>query len=119
MKLHRFLWGADIDPSALIDPSAYIDRTWPKGVHIGAGCRIGRDAIVLTHDMTRGLFLDTRIGENTVMGAKSIVMPGLTIGKGCVIKDGAVVTKDMPDRHVAEGNPARITALESDGHAAA
>ena len=34
--------------------------------------------------------------------------PGVTIGKGCTIGAGSVVTKDVPDYHVAAGNPARL-----------
>ena len=34
--------------------------------------------------------------------------PGVTIGKGCTIGAGSVVTRDVPDYHVAAGNPARL-----------
>lgn len=35
-------------------------------------------------------------------------MPGVKIGKCCVIGAGAVVTKDIPDYSVAAGVPARV-----------
>lgn len=35
-------------------------------------------------------------------------MPGVTIGKRCVIGAGAVVSKDIPDNSVAVGVPARV-----------
>jgi acetyltransferase-like isoleucine patch superfamily enzyme len=101
-------WKMDIDPSAEIDPSALIDRTWPRGVHIGPGCRIAEQAVILTHDFTRGLYLTTTIGARTYLGARSIIMPGLTIGEDCLIMPGALVTKDMPPASVAIGNPAEI-----------
>lgn len=34
--------------------------------------------------------------------------PGVTIGDGCVVGAGSVVTKSIPPYHVAVGNPARI-----------
>ena len=34
--------------------------------------------------------------------------PGVTVGHGCVIGAGAIVTKDIPAGHVASGNPARL-----------
>jgi acetyltransferase-like isoleucine patch superfamily enzyme len=101
-----------IHPSAAIDPTALIDRTWPRGIHIGADCYVGEEAVVLTHDLTRGLYLDTRIGAGSYIGPRSIVLPGITIGEDCVVMPGALVTKDMPDRHVAIGNPATISVRE-------
>jgi acetyltransferase-like isoleucine patch superfamily enzyme len=101
-------WGTDIHPSARIATTALIDRTWPKGVHIEADCVIEEEAVVLAHDMTRGLYLDTRIGARTSLGARSIVMPGITIGPDCVIAPGAVVTRDVPAGSYAVGNPATV-----------
>ncbi len=98
----------DIHPSCVIEPTAYIDRTWPKGIHIGPGCYIGEHAVVLTHDMVRGLYLDTRIGARTTLGPRSIIMPGLQIGDDCEIAAGAVVIRDMPSECRAIGNPAEI-----------
>lgn len=103
-------WRMDIHPTAWIAASALIDRTWPRGVHIGAGCVIDEEAVLLAHDLTRGLYLDTRIGDGTFMGARSIVMPGVTVGRGCRILPGAVVNKDVADGLTVAGNPARAVA---------
>ena len=48
------------------------------------------------------------VGERTFVGANSIVMPGVTIGKRWVIGAGSVVTKDIPDGCVAVGIPAKV-----------
>ncbi|MBX9881858.1 MAG: hypothetical protein K2X73_07785 [Sphingomonas sp.] len=97
----------NIDPSARIATTALIDRTWPRGVHIAADVIIGEEAVILTHDMTRGLFCDTRIGRGTVIGPRAIVLPGVTIGAGCVVLAGALVNRDIPDGVTVIGNPAR------------
>lgn len=106
--MRRHLWRMDIDPSAVVEPTAYVDRTWPKGVHIRESCYIGEHAVVLTHDMVRGLYLDTIIGARTTLGPRSIIMPGLEIGEDCEIAAGAVVIRNMPARARAVGNPAEI-----------
>jgi hypothetical protein len=49
----------------------------------------------------------TRIGYNSAIGARSIIMPGVTIGEHCGIVAGSVVTKDVPDRTVWGGDPAK------------
>ncbi|WP_164155952.1 acyltransferase [Sandarakinorhabdus rubra] len=108
-QVRRHVWAMDIHPSAWIAPTALIDRTWPKGIHIGAGCVLGEEAVVLTHDLTRGLYLDTRIGEGTLVGARAIILPGISVGRDCVIQPGALVNRDVPDFHVASGNPASIS----------
>lgn len=100
------IWGMDVHRSAWISPSALIDRTWPRGVHIGPDCVIGDEAVILTHDLTRGIYMDTHIGAGTHVGARAIILPGITVGRNCVINPGALVNRDVPDNHVATGNPA-------------
>lgn len=48
------------------------------------------------------------VGDNCWFGANVSVMPGVTIGPGCVVAAGAVVTKDMPANSLIAGVPGRI-----------
>lgn len=48
------------------------------------------------------------IGDDCWFGANVVVCPGVTIGSGCVIGAGSVVTKDIPDRTFAAGVPAKV-----------
>ena len=48
------------------------------------------------------------IGDDCWFGANVVVCPGVTIGNGCVIGAGSVVTKDIPDRTFAAGVPAKV-----------
>ena len=52
--------------------------------------------------------LPIKVGDNCWFGANVSVMPGVTIGNGCVIAAGSVVTKDLPDNSLAAGVPATI-----------
>ena len=105
--VRKYLWGMEIHKSAWIARSAYIDRTWPRGIRIGEGCVIDEEASVLTHDMTRGVYLNTHIGNGTKIGARAIIMPGLTIGEGCKIEPGSVVIRDLEAGSHVRGNPAK------------
>lgn len=49
-----------------------------------------------------------RIGKNCYIGEKSIILPGVTIGDHSFIGAGSVVTKPIPEKVIAAGNPARI-----------
>jgi acetyltransferase-like isoleucine patch superfamily enzyme len=48
------------------------------------------------------------IGNDVWIGANAVILPGVTIGKHCVVAAGAVVTKDIPDHTLVGGVPARI-----------
>ncbi|SCX80731.1 DapH/DapD/GlmU-related protein [Desulfoluna spongiiphila] len=48
------------------------------------------------------------IEDDVWIGAGAIILAGVTVGKGCVIGAGSVVTKDVPEYCVAAGNPARV-----------
>ncbi len=48
------------------------------------------------------------VHDNVWIGGSAVLCPGVTIGEGCVIGAGAVVTKNIPARVVVAGNPARV-----------
>jgi acetyltransferase-like isoleucine patch superfamily enzyme len=48
-----------------------------------------------------------KIGRGVFVGARAIVLKGVTVGDRAIIGAGAVVSRDVPPRHVAVGNPAR------------
>jgi len=48
------------------------------------------------------------IGKNCWLGAGVIVLPGVTIGDNTVIGAGSIVTKDIPANVVAVGNPCKV-----------
>ncbi|SFH63866.1 transferase hexapeptide (six repeat-containing protein) [Pisciglobus halotolerans] len=48
------------------------------------------------------------IGNNVWIGAHAVLLPGVKIGENTVIGAGSVVTKDLPDNVIAVGNPCRV-----------
>lgn len=103
------VWRMDIHPSAWVAPSALIDRTWPRGIHIAAGCIIDEEAVILTHDLTRGVYLDTHIGARSIVGPRAMVLPGVRVGEDCVLFPGALVNRNVPNGSVVVGNPGQIS----------
>lgn len=102
------VWGMDIHPYTLISLKVRLDKTYPRGIHIGEGTNISFDAAILTHDLIRLKHLDTYIGKYCGIGARSIILPGLKVGDHSIVGAGAVVTKDVPAHSIVVGNPARV-----------
>ena len=48
------------------------------------------------------------IGDDVWIGANAVILPGVTIGRHAVIAAGAVVTKDVPEKTLVGGVPAKI-----------
>jgi acetyltransferase-like isoleucine patch superfamily enzyme len=110
--LHRAMltrfWGMEIGEDCQVSLSAILDKTNPRGIHIGNSTAINFRSCVLAHDYSRGLHADTRIGKQCQIGAYAIVMPGVTIGDNCVVAPASVVMRDIPSNSLVAGNPARV-----------
>ena len=48
------------------------------------------------------------VGDDCWIGGNVVILPGVTIGRGCTIGAMSVVTKDVPEFSVAMGQPARV-----------
>ncbi len=82
-------------------------------------CRIlsSNHALPPSHTLIRSqpdLLLPTRIGRDVWLGAGVTVLGGVSIGDGCIVGAGAVVTNDLPAFSIAWGVPARVTAKRDD-----
>jgi len=84
-------------------------------VKIGSYCHLGHYMFVMDnnqHDVVRHWELPPSdpvvIEDNVWIGSKVVILPGVRIGSGAVIGAGSIVTKDVPPRCVAAGNPARV-----------
>lgn len=48
------------------------------------------------------------IGDGCWLGERVCILPGVKIGKKCIIGAGSVVTKSVPDYSIVVGNPAKV-----------
>lgn len=92
----------------------------PYLVSVGNNVRITSGVKITTHDggawVLRNLYPElsdadrfgrVAIGDNCHIGMNAMIMPGVTIGRNCVVGACAVVTHDVPDNTVVAGVPAR------------
>lgn len=60
------------------------------------------------------LFRPIKVGDNVMIGTRTVIMPGVTIGNNVIIAGCSVVTKDVPDGAVVAGIPAKqISTVEN------
>ncbi len=91
------------------------------GVVIGDACLIGHNTVLATlnHDLAPSRRADMHpapivIGRNVWLGVNVTVLPGVTIGDDAVVAAASVVTKDVPEKTVVVGSPARVVRSLSD-----
>lgn len=111
--------GAYVSPSArlgagnLIKAGAVIDT----GVRLGDLCIVDNGATV-AHDnviadgchLAPGVVMggDCRVGARTLLGVGTVVSSRVRIGADVIAAPGAVIVRDVPDRALVEGSPARV-----------
>lgn len=83
------------------------------GIEIGDDVMIGPGVSLLTanHDLYDHQVLlcgKVTIKKNAWIGAKAMILPGVTVGENAVVAGGSVVTKDVEPNTVVGGNPAHV-----------
>jgi len=85
----------------------------PTDTIIGNRVFIGPNT-VLTNDRyppSYGEMEGPTLRDHAAIGANATILPGVTIGEGALVAAGAVVTRDVPDRMLAIGSPAKLRNL--------
>jgi acetyltransferase-like isoleucine patch superfamily enzyme len=123
-QIEADVWFKLVSPSArvVVGEYAFLGR----GVEIDASERVTLGAHVLVapgvfitdhaHDIAPHARIDEQgctsrpvsIGDDVWLGARAVVLPGVTIGSGAVVGAGAVVREDVPAGSVVAGVPARV-----------
>lgn len=102
------IWQMQIGEGSVVSLSAKLDKTNPRGIHIGKYSTVTLGAVVLAHDYVNDRYRDVWIGDYCLIGANAIVLPGVRIGDNCIVAPGSVVARDVPAGSLVAGNPARV-----------
>jgi acetyltransferase-like isoleucine patch superfamily enzyme len=99
-KLHR-MRGAHIGKNVWISQYVYIDELHPEAVSIGDNSTIGLRTSIFSHfywgprRSTNG-FKKVVIEKNVFIGPHCLILPGVRVGEGAVVKGGSVLTANVP-----------------------
>lgn len=100
----------EIGSNSYLNPEVFILAN--KSVKIGSNCAISWGVQIIDDDLHKLEHTYTskgiNIGNNVWIGARTTILKGVTIGDGAVIGAGSVVTRSVPPRVIAAGNPARV-----------
>ena len=112
----RFDGTCVIEDGAWIGPQCFIDaRDLVIGAHVGLGPGVKilgsehtgepTDVPIIRTDL---VISPVRIGAWADIGTNATILPGVNLGRGCIVGAGAVVTQDVADFAKVAGVPARV-----------
>jgi maltose O-acetyltransferase len=93
------------------------------GLEIGENVSISPDVTILTasHGVNDPLFRvqlrAVRIENHVWIGTRAMILPGIRLGRGCVVAAGSVVTRDVEPLSIVAGVPARPVGVRDEAAA--
>ena len=107
----KYPWRLDVGDHCWIGQGVWIDNL--ADVRLGSHVCVSQQVYICTgsHDYRKRTFdLVTRpveVGNGAWLGARALILGGVSVGANAVVAAGSVVTKDVPAAAVVAGNPAR------------
>lgn len=106
----KYPWLLSIGNNVWIGENVWIDNL--AQVNIGNNCCLSQGCYLLTgnHDFTSPAFelmiSDINIKNESWVGAKAIVCPGVTLQRGSILTVGSIATRNLEELGIYQGNPA-------------
>lgn len=108
----------EIGENVWIGPQAFLAASDNAKIIIGSHSGIGPQAYISTgtHEIDyegisslgKGSNISVTISEGAWISARTLILPGITVGRKAIIAAGAVVTKDVAEKTLVGGVPARF-----------
>ena len=133
--------GAKVGRQCILGKGAYVDRDVTvgdfcklqngvfvfRGFNLEAGVFLGPGAMLLNDKHPRAINLDGSpkadvdwdaspgvVGYGAAVGGGAVLLPGVSVGRMAIVGAGSVVTRNVPERGIVAGNPARLRGFACD-----
>jgi len=108
--LYIYLLGMKVGKHTSFAFQAMPDLMFPELISVGDNSIIGYNVTILCHEYLIEEYRlgEVEIGSNVMIGANSLILPGIRIGDGAVIGAGSVVVHDVDPFTFVAGNPAKV-----------
>ncbi|MFC4800048.1 acyltransferase [Neobacillus sp. GCM10023253] len=108
--LYRTFLGMKVGEKTSFALMVMPDIMFPEKISVGRNTVIGFNTTILAHEYLIKEYRlgDVIIGDEVMVGANSLIMPGVTIGDGAIVSAGTMVHKDVPPGYFVGGNPMQV-----------
>jgi acetyltransferase-like isoleucine patch superfamily enzyme len=115
VKFHKWR-GVNIGKNVMIGLQVTLDHSYPEMIYIEDDVSLAGNNYILTHSNPYPHFekvfesytATVTIKKGAWLGIGAIILPEVTVGEFSVIAAGSVVTKNIPDKVIAGGMPAKV-----------
>ena len=97
-----------------LERNSYLDSSFPWLIEIGNNVTLAPEVMVLSHDGSTQKVIGyskigkVQIGDNVFIGSKSIILPNTKIGNNTIIGAGSIVSGEIPGDVIVTGTPAKV-----------
>ncbi|MGZ4107368.1 MAG: acyltransferase [Tumebacillaceae bacterium] len=114
--LYRTFLRMEVGDQTAVALMVMMDVMFPELISIGRNSIIGYNTTILAHEYLIDEYRLGRviIGDEVMIGANSLLLPGITIGDGAVVAAGSLVNRDVPAGAFVGGNPIRVIRQADD-----
>jgi acetyltransferase-like isoleucine patch superfamily enzyme len=101
-RIHR-LRGVQIGKHVWVSQYVYLDELYPEAISIGDNSTVGLRSSIITHlhwgpKRHQNGYKEVAIERDVFIGPHCLILPGVRVGEGSVIKGGTVLTRNVPPR---------------------
>ena len=110
--------GVHIGKNVYLGMFCFLDNLHPEYIYIEDNASINAGTMILTHfnpmkryaPIFQAKMSPVLIKEGAIIAVRSVIMPGVCVGKNAVVSAGSVVEHDVPDYTIVQGVPAKQLA---------